>query len=84
MDQINQRWGTPGETSIKLSFYWSVDPPALHRQANELLAELLLLHTIKGMLGLFVMADLGAPLLESKKRCLWRRSDYRAVGGWPV
>lgn len=47
MDQINQRWGTPGETSIKLSFYWSVDPPALHRQANELLAELLLLHTIK-------------------------------------
>lgn len=68
---------------MELSFYWSVDPPALHRQANELLAELLL-HTMKGMLGLLVMADLGAPLLESKKRCLWRRSDYRAVGGWLI
>lgn len=68
---------------MELLFYWSVDPPALHRQANELLAELLL-HTMKGMLGLLVMADLGAPLLESKKRCLWRRSDYRAVGGWPI
>lgn len=75
MDQI-----TPGETSIKGG---AVILLALHRQANELRAELLL-HTMKGMLGLLVMADLDALLQESWKRCLWRKSDYQAVGGWAI